>query len=844
MSEGRDARVWAVFHAALDLEPDARAAFVAEECAGDAELQAAVERLLERQAAVPSDFAEPPPFRGAASIVGQRLGPFTIGAEIGRGGMGVVHAARQESLDRDAAVKAVFEGPMTSAAALERFHREARAIARLTHPGIVRVFADGEQDGVHWFAMERIDGHDLATDLERQAGAVEGEPILPGIGATEHIPEAVRVVLEVAEGLVHAHAHGLVHRDVKPSNILLRRDGTALLADFGLARDERLGSLTQTGHMVGSMPYVSPEQARIYDVEVDGRTDVYSLGVVLYELLTSRLPFKARTSLELAAEMDRTEPPRLRKLNPRVPRDLELVCAQAMSLKLADRYPSAADFAADLRRFLGHEAVTARAPGVGRRAGRWLRRHRVAVAGVVIAVAAGVGGAWWSAWRDEVRAEQVRRDRWERYANAESWAQLSATELSGLRKEVLAAIDTGAAGGSAGRLLDRFDEYREGLERTIQREAPRQGILDAAAKNETDGAGVPRALQAKVRLAEIFDLEQDPTDARGLWPTVTIRAVDPNGRQLPGTVFIRRLDPATGEPGARVEFGALPLHEQPVEPGCLRFVVDVGDGVPREWLRLVDTGERLVLDGVVVHPAAPPDDMAYFEGGSFETWPLGNEPPASFDWRIAPFLLDRYEVSNADYVRFLADQPDDYPRPKYWTGSEPDAGTEDLPVVGVSWEQARDYAQWAGKRLPTTGEWLWAFRGGTADRETPWGTVDFPECYPRGVPLERVASQSQDSYLRFARPVQSCAEAATPGPERLHWMLGNVWEWVETPALKPGVSGPQAFDPIARNAFGLDWAAATPSEWPIRMRMQMQRRSGRPDSARTIGFRCARSVNP
>ncbi|MCA8957795.1 MAG: serine/threonine protein kinase, partial [Planctomycetes bacterium] len=284
MPDPRWERIRELVEAALDLAPGDRPAFLDASCGGDAALRAEVEDLLRHASEAPTDFVAPPSdLSTTAPPAGMQLGEFTLVEELGRGGMGVVYRARQASLQRDVAVKVLVRNLATGTSDLERFHREARAAAKLDHPHITQIYQDGVAGDVHWYAMELVAGHSLQRELQLQRSAEPGSDVLlPLRNRPGHIAAVAGLVADVAEALAHAHQHGVVHRDVKPANLLLDRTGRVKIVDFGIARDQSLGALTHSDQVLGSVHYMSPEQARQITVSVDHRTDVYSLGVVLY----------------------------------------------------------------------------------------------------------------------------------------------------------------------------------------------------------------------------------------------------------------------------------------------------------------------------------------------------------------------------------------------------------------------------------------------------------------------------------------------------------------------------------------------------------------------------------
>jgi serine/threonine-protein kinase len=424
-------------------------------------------------------------FDGAAVVVSgarlQRLGDFRILREVGRGGMGVVYEAEQESLGRRVALKVLAAPALQDPARVRRFEREARAAAKLHHTNIVPVFGVGAQEGLHYYVMQFIQGlglDDVIAELKRLrstgAGAAEapardlpiapdapptaagiarslvtegfvlaqrsagetsttetaasgdpGPPVAPAPAAAPDPSSLVllgpsglssgsshdarywrgvaRIGLQVARALEYAHTQGIFHRDVKPSNLLLDVQGTAWVADFGLAKAGEGEDLTHTGDIVGTIRYMAPERFR---GRCDARADVYGLGLTMYEMLALRPAFEQSDRQELMRQVMEQEPPRLRKLNPSVPRDLETVVHKATEKDPAARYPTAAALAEDLALFLDGKPVRARAAGTLERFWKWAKRRPAVaalLAGLILAVLTGLAAVTWQ-WRRSVAA--------------------------------------------------------------------------------------------------------------------------------------------------------------------------------------------------------------------------------------------------------------------------------------------------------------------------------------------------------------------------------------------------------------------------------------------------------
>jgi serine/threonine protein kinase len=344
---------------------------------------------------------------------GTPLGDFRIIREIGRGGMGVVYEAEQLSLGRRIALKILPFALTLDPRQLQRFKNEARAAAHLHHQHIVPIYSVGCERGVHFYAMQYVEGQSLAAvlqELRRQAGHEGPGPAIehglstvvdrgPG-GATQtgasassilHPPASLfhavaRLGVQAAEALENAHVFGVVHRDVKPGNLLLDVHGHLWVTDFGLAQFHQDAALTLTGDVLGTLRYMSPEQALAKRGLVDHRTDLYSLGATLYELLTLKPTYSGRDREELLRQMTFEEPCPPRRVNPAIPVDLETIVLKAMARDVEERYATARDLAEDLRRFLEHRPIRARPPSLVEKATKWMQRHRAVVTSAVAAL--------------------------------------------------------------------------------------------------------------------------------------------------------------------------------------------------------------------------------------------------------------------------------------------------------------------------------------------------------------------------------------------------------------------------------------------------------------------------
>jgi len=324
----------------------------------------------------------------------ERLGDFEIVREIGRGGMGVVYEAIQLSLNRKVALKVLLPGATPEQRDVERFQREARGAALLDHPRIVPIYAQGEEGGTYYYAMKLVQGRSLNhvirdTREKWEASYAAGRRTTL---SQQYFRTAARLIMEAAEALEYAHSQGVIHRDIKPHNLILTPEGHPVITDFGLARFLSAPSVTISGEMMGTPAYMSPEQVRAEQQAIDHRTDIYSLGVTLYEMLALDIPFRAETREAMLRQILLKDPAPLGRLNPRIPRDLETICHKAIEKDPGRRYQSAKLFAHDLRCFLEGLPIVARPIGpLGRLYRHALRRKALtaAIAGALLALIAG-----------------------------------------------------------------------------------------------------------------------------------------------------------------------------------------------------------------------------------------------------------------------------------------------------------------------------------------------------------------------------------------------------------------------------------------------------------------------
>ena len=416
--------------------------------------------------------------------VPEQLGEFRPIERLGGGGMGVVYSAVQVPLGRRVALKLIRPELLWFPGARQRFQREVEAAARLKHPGIVPIYTVGEEAGVPFFAMELVEGATLGEILaalrERSPASLRGEDLTrtvaelagaPVDAVLQRAPAAWRggwvdacleLVTQVGRALEHAHARGILHRDVKPSNVLVTPDGRALLIDFGLTAVRGSGRHTRSGAQLGTLPYMPREQALGRNAEVDERSDLYSLGVTLFELLTLQLPYQGGDELDVQRLIAAGDAPSVRARNPAVAADVETVCLVAMDRDAAHRYPDAGALVRDLEHLLAHRPIQARPPGPLLRLRRWTQRRPALATGLALGflLAAGVPSALYLQQRGHAaelrealgREERARAEADERAAEAEfvsgflidTFAQVAPRRTRGQLPDLRDVLDAGA----------------------------------------------------------------------------------------------------------------------------------------------------------------------------------------------------------------------------------------------------------------------------------------------------------------------------------------------------------------------------------------------------------------
>ena len=378
-----------------------------------------------------TDSDETMDFKGKPKTTGEPLGKiryfgdYVLERELARGGMGVVYLARQVNLNRVVALKMILAGQLASEEDVKRFYLEAEAAANLDHPGIVPIYEVGQHDGQHYFSMGYVDGRSLAQEIAEN-------PLQPR--------DAAELLVQLTEAVQYAHDKGVIHRDLKPGNVLIDAKGRARVTDFGLAKKLKSDSnLTHTGQVMGTPSYMPPEQAE--GAEVGPPADVYALGAILYCLLTGRPPFQAATPLDTLIQVVGQDPVPMRQLNPSVPRDLETIGLKCLEKEPRKRYESAKALGDDLRRYLNGEPIVARPVTPVERVVKWARR-RPLIAGLAAALAVALVGGfsgmaflWARAENNATKAEESAKTETKAKTEAQRQATIATEKAEALRRK-------------------------------------------------------------------------------------------------------------------------------------------------------------------------------------------------------------------------------------------------------------------------------------------------------------------------------------------------------------------------------------------------------------------------
>lgn len=662
---------------------------------------------------IPSSFLRPP--FGQDETVDARLptpaaiGRYQIRGELGRGATSVVYLARDPKLEREVALKLLREADDVDTTTSQRFRREARIVAMLEHAGIVRVFDYGIAAGRRFIVMQHMEGGTLQDFIDVKRLQSEGLSVESCTPAYQR--ECAQIVAMLSDALGYAHSKGVVHRDLKPTNILLDRSGHPRLADFGLAKRPADADLTRSGEMAGTIPYMSPEQVN-RSLEVGQRSDIYSLGTILYELLALRRAFDGSNFVETCHLIQTAKYLPLRRQNQGIARELQTVAERCMEVDPDHRYQSCAHVAADLQSFIEGAAILARPVPRRRRIVQWVRWHPRVATSICVAI-------------------------------------------------LFVCLVVSLV------ITQRVARKSQGL--LAVRNAPR-GVVITVAEMDPESLGYSKPFRCG--------------------------------------------------------------KEEYLRPGQYRLAV-AGEGVALECDAVIEAGQQEIivrLPSVFARPGQL-SEMVFVPAGDYE---VGSFSGGTFDGpqvvSSSGFFIDKYEVSNADYRGFLVATK--RPQPEHWKEFDFETDLADHPVVGLTPDEMRDFALWAGKRLATAIEWEIAARFPDG-RLHPWvgpTPEELPVLTVEDFLLERSAEGASlfELYRRLSQPVRSGSEHASH--LGIHNLFGNVAEATSTALTSRGLML------FVKGGSWLD----TPASWDLARTSSIPYGRG---SMKT-GFRCVRSRKP
>ncbi|HEX6810249.1 MAG TPA: bifunctional serine/threonine-protein kinase/formylglycine-generating enzyme family protein [Planctomycetota bacterium] len=627
------------------------------------------------------------------------------------GGLGVVHLAFDEELERHVVLKHIRPELLESEAACERFRSECRALSRLSHPHVVRLLAVLDADPP-CVVLEYVDGESLAEILDRHRQE----------GTKPSIDDCLAWAEQTARALQHVHENGLVHRDVKPHNIVVTRTGQAVLIDFGFVRDERSTDvvLTRTGQTLGSPPYMAPERVLDDGLPIDGQADVFALGVVLFEALSLSSPFLRPTPHETHESVCKELPPRLRRLRPEVSRDLELVVETAMAKQRGHRYPAALALAEDLaacRRGDRPSGVQRSLWSRGLAAGR---RHLVVTSAVVLTLATTV-----TVWSTISFARETATQQSISATDKNLWRVIGRGKELCDDANLFAALPGAVAG--AEQWLQEADELL----------ALRSWLATSSDLSVLSGAGNWPAwvAAAQLRLESLLAAREVVRRRSELGRTLAKRSLRDHAEAWAVTSSAVARAKVYGGLMLRPQLGLVPLGKDP-QSGLEEFA-HIGTGVVP--VRDPGSGRLVITPETSLVFVLLPGGESHFGAQSVDATGI-NYDPAAQTWEGPPrpirheaFFLSKYEMTRAQWRR-LSDAPDQSPSTLVERNHDPAM----VPVANVSWLECKQLLDLYALELPTETQWECACRAGTS---TMWWTGDDIEAFRRSHQLRGEATE-------------------------------------------------------------------------------------------------------
>ncbi len=688
---------------------------------------------------------------------------------------------------------------LRGARAVERFEREARAGGRLAHPGVVGVYSAGVVDGVHYIAQELVeDGFTLADYLRERRETAE----VP----QTYYTRVAGLFVKIADALQAAHDAGIVHRDIKPPNILITRDDEPRVGDFGLARVVDELSESEHSRIVGTYYYMSPEQASARSIAIDHRSDEFSLGAVLYEALTLKRPFEGDTGEQILDRIRHEDPIDPREVRSLIPVELAVICGKMLQKRRADRYPSMAAFAADLRRFLAHEPISARPPSRLELLQKWTRRHPTfsSVTGLSAAGLLVVSFLLLQVLQKNARLELYADERLVPYleqevlgvdpptparaAVYESWLELGRAAADRLPQRRRALASLGAA--SMARAGSSPAAGDAALESDLT-QASLEQLVTGLEELSRPGTGLLAWIEARMEFAR--GVEQATVlgaQAAAAWERAMVSIAD------------EAQCPAYGGLEIRPQLGLLPLGRDPAS-GLWEFAHLLSGELPQR-----DEAGRMIMgpDTCIVLVLLPGGEFVMGsqrddkKGPNYFKEAKPNEKPHTVS--LDPFFVGKHEITQGQWLRA------ERVNPAYYAAGQEYAGVAvDLrhPMGFVSWYDSRDMLARLDLQLPTEAQWEFAARAGT---RTPWYTGNDRAA------LEWTANIADDSVTPVhgevedlhpqedwddGHPIHAPAGTFEPNPFGLYDIYGNVWEW----CLEYGYRGLADTHGVVRTGDGL-----------------------------------------